>query len=168
MRGAGKIALLILLNATLVQVALSGDWANSTEDYAALAKFVLLYFLIIAAVRTRQDFSLLLMMLLVGAAYWGFEAKFHGISLVDGRLEGFGGPGCAGSNELASITVTLLPLVGGMVFLFRGWRRVFVVLAAPFILNLLMLCNSRGGFVGLIIAAVALPALVPKAYARKH
>ena len=64
--------------------------------------------------------------LLCGLFYWGFESRILGnFTMQQGRLENFGGPGCAKSNELASIVVSLLPVFVGLMA-FVNWREKFV------------------------------------------
>jgi len=152
--------ILMVLNAFVVHLGFAYDADESWKVFVEMFKFSVLFFLVVATIRTKHDFILLLSFFTIGLGYWGFEARFVGLPpLVDGRLEGFGGPGCANSNELASITATLLPLIGGLLFLIRGFRRVLGVIAAGLALNILMLCNSRGGFVGLFCGAITLPVL---------
>lgn len=156
---AGLCLLLMVVNGLLVHLAFAFEPRTSWEAYVAMAKFALLYFLVVAAVRTPKDFILLLSFLVIGLGYWGFEAKFVGVTMTNGRLEKFGGPGCAGSNELASITVTLLPMAAGLLLLLRGAPRILMLAFAALAMNILMFCNSRGGFVGLIASGMTLPLL---------
>lgn len=159
----GKRALsfliLMLINGVIVHFAFAYHPDISWETYVEMFKFAVLFPLILAAIRNTYDFKLLLAFFTIGLGYWGFEARFVGVTLINGRLEQFGGPGCANSNELASITATLLPPIGGLLFMIRGVRRVLGALAAGLALNILMLCNSRGGFIGLMAGAFTLPVL---------
>ena len=89
--------------------------------------------------------------LVLGVAYWGGAARFWGTLIIDrGRLEHFGGPGCDQSNELASIMVCLLPVIIGFLAMLKGRQRLFVIASALLGLNIVMMCQSRGGFISLI------------------
>ena len=156
---ASLCLILMVINGLMVHFMFAFDPKASWESYVAMAKFALLFFLIVAAVRTPHDFKCLLAFFLLGIGYWGFEAKFVGVTMTDGRLEKFGGPGCAGSNELASIVVTLLPLTAGLLLMTRGARRIATLATAALAMNILMFCNSRGGFVGLMASGLTLPLL---------
>lgn len=153
---AGVFLVLGLANAGVVHFLGAYDRVASYEVLVEFAKFNVLYFVMIAAVRSQRDFFLLLVFFTVGLGYWGFEAKFIGLTLENGRLEYFGGPGCANSNELASIIASLLPLVGCLLFVTKGVGRLMTVFASGLALNTLLLCNSRGGFLGAIAGIPAL------------
>ncbi len=153
------LLILLLANAGLVHVAFAYNRTISWEVLNLLLKYSLFYYLTLQCIRSPRDFILLLTFFALGLGYWGFEGKFVGVTLISGRLERFGGPGCSNSNELASITATLLPMIGGLLFLVKGMWRVFLVFTTALSLNILMLCNSRGGFIGLITAAFTLPIL---------
>jgi hypothetical protein len=70
----------------------SFDWKNSWLSYVEMAKFVVLFFLLMTAVQTENDFLWLMMFCFAcGLFYWGLEAKFGKIQIIRGRLEGFEG-----------------------------------------------------------------------------
>ncbi len=148
------LGMLILLNATAVHFVLSRSWSVSLPSYELLAKLVLLFFLLVAAIRTERDFRLVLLTFVIGMGYIGWEATINDRGhIVKGRLEGVGAPGADHANQLASLAVTILPLAG-VLFLTGSWKdKVITFLATPFILNVLLLCNSRGAFLSAIASA---------------
>jgi O-antigen ligase len=146
----------ILLNATFVHFVLAPDRLISEEPYYLLQKFVLLHFLIRGAVRSRADFVLLLLALLLGAGYTGYEVTFNDRGKMDGsRLEGIGAAGVRNSNELSALYVVLMPLYGGLFFIGSRLYKGVVAVVTPMILNVLLMCNSRGAFLGAIVSAGA-------------
>jgi hypothetical protein len=150
-------AVLMLLNAVAVHILLAEYLEISEGPLTLLAKFVLLFFLIVWSIRDEKDLRIVLVSILLGAAYIGYMVTIDGAAKIrGGRLEGVGAPGARQSNELASLIVTILPLIGGLIM--GGLYRVRVVaaLAAPLILNVVLLCNSRGGFLGLVGSGVTL------------
>ncbi|REJ64755.1 MAG: O-antigen ligase domain-containing protein [Planctomycetota bacterium] len=147
----------MLINALFVHIAFAYVPEKSWEMWTLMGKYAVFYFLALATIRSARDFTWFLGFFALGLAYWGFEGKFVGVTLISGRLEKFGGPGCSNSNELASITATLLPLMGALIIMVRGIRRVIVAFGTALALNILMLANSRGGFVGLLVGAVTIP-----------
>ena len=149
-----RMAMGILINATIVHFVLAKNIHVSNLAYTYLAKFILLYFLILYAVRTKRDFKILLFILVLGCSYIGYEVTINKRGRVRGnRLEGVGAPGAKGANQLASLVATNLPLAGA---LFMAARRPMekVVLAGltPLVLNVVILCNSRGAFLSLILS----------------
>jgi len=159
------LAVGILLNATLVHLFLAPSWAVSLGPYSLLAKFVLLYFLIRASLWERQDIYRLCAILVLGAGYIGYEVTINDRGHIQkGRLEGVGVPGATGANELGNLLVTVLPLIGTCVIHGPLALRLFALAAAPLVLNVILLVNSRGTFLGLIAAAIVfLPACPPRA-----
>ncbi len=147
LKRVGKMALLVLLNLSLVHVFLANDPENSFKSYQLTAKFVLLFFLIVWSVRTVGDLKILLLAFSVGLGYLGYEVTLNKRGhIVQSRLEGIGAPGAEASNQLASMLVTTLPIVGGLFFIGAVREKAFAALTAPLALNVVILCNSRAAF----------------------
>lgn len=146
-----RAAIAIAFNATVVHFVVSSSPSVSLNNYVELLKYVLLFFLMCHAVRTRDDLRILIMAVAIGAAYIGYEATINERgSFIGSRLEGIGAPAADTSNSLASVMLLALPLAGSL--LVGGKRRHWLtaILASPLILNVVLLCNSRGAFLGLI------------------
>lgn len=150
------MALLMAVNGTLVHFVFALSPAVSMEGYIELLKFVLLFFLLWSAVTSKEDFRIALLAIALGAAYIGYEVTINGRGDFSGsRLEGVGAPGADAANSLACLMLVSLPLAGSL-FLGSSWKNKLVVaVSAPLILNVLLLCNSRGGFIALIGTGVA-------------
>lgn len=150
-RATTLAGLAMIANATFVQVALATDPAISFDGYVELIKFVMLYFLMSAAIQDRRDLRTVLVSLALGGAYIGYEVWYNERGDFNaGRLEGVGAPGADTANALASMLLMVLPLIGSLFIDGRRWQKALVVLAAPLALNVVILCNSRGAFLGLI------------------
>jgi putative inorganic carbon (HCO3(-)) transporter len=164
----GLIAVLMAVNALGVHLILAPAPDLSARLLILLFKFVLLYFLMIASVRTRADLRLVLWSMITYASYIGYEVLVNdrGRSIA-GRLEGIGAAGVQSSNELASLLLSIMPF-GGYLFL-TGTRREKVVAAVTtsLSLNVLLLCNSRGAFLGLAAAAGTILVMAPKGVRRQ-
>jgi O-antigen ligase len=146
---------LIALNATFVHVALPLDRSVSEGPYVLLLKFTLLCALIVVALRDRRDLRIAMWSIAIGAAYIGYEVTINDRGSLSGaRLEGIGAAGVQNANQLASLMATVLPLIGGL-YLTGGWReKIGAVIVAPFVLNVLLLCNSRGAFLASIVGGI--------------
>ena len=119
-----------------------------------LAKLVVLYALIIALVRTEWAFDLFVTLHVLGAGWWGWEAYTHP-KRVSGRLLNVGSGDTFGDNATASQLLVVLPFLVVYGLLCKDKRiRGLMVVAAPFIINLFILCNSRGALVGLLAAVL--------------
>jgi len=167
-RVLAMIVAAILVNATFVHCALAENMQVSAGAYFLLAKFVLLFFLITAAVRTRTDFQIVLFSILLGAGYIGYEVTVNDRGRIrSGRLEGVGAPGAEGANELASLMVSILPLTGAVFVAGRTWEKAAMLVVAPFVLNVVLLCSSRGALLATSISAVLVLVLAPSHIRRK-
>jgi O-antigen ligase len=82
------------------------------------------------------------------------------------RLETIGGPGVDDSNLLAAHMVTGLVAAGFLFIKTAGWRRWIAFGTLPFIMNTIVLTQSRGGFLALVAGGLAAWYLSPKQYRR--
>ena len=152
-----RMAVLIALNASFVHWFLAGgaDW--SFDAYMLLVKFMVLFFLVVHAIRGENDLWFAVLVLVVGMAYIGYEATVNDRGVFSGgRLEDIGAPGAATANFLASLGVTILPLAGMLILVGPRVYRWVAVVCAPFIFNVVLLCNSRGAFLAGLFALVVM------------
>jgi O-antigen ligase len=148
-------AIWMAVNATFVQFVIASHPDISFENYVEFLKFVLLFFLLWRAIHDRHDMRIVIMSIALGAAYIGYEVTINERGDFNGsRLEGVGAPGADSSNSLASVMLLVLPLIGTLFINGNLRHKATAVLAAPFALNVLLLCNSRGAFLGLIGAGL--------------
>lgn len=160
--------LLILLNATLVHFLIASNSAVSMASYSLLAKFVLLYWLMLAAVRDHTDLRVVLYALILGSAYIGFEITINEAgSIVRGRLEGVGAPGASNANELGALLATVLPINAYLFLCGKRWEKVMSMACGGLTTNAILLCNSRGVFLGCIAATLCILFFIPKADRKK-
>ena len=148
-------ALALVANAVMVHLVLAADPVTSGEELVELFKFTLLFFLIWGAIQDRRDFRLVLLTIALGAAYIGYEVTINERGDFNGaRLEGVGAPGADSANTLANLLLITLPLTGSLFVKGTKLERLVVLISAPLALNVLILCNSRGAFLGLIGAGL--------------
>lgn len=148
-------AIAVALNASLVHVAWSANQAISLDTYVEVLKYVLLYFMMCSAIRDKRDFRIALLTLALGAGYIGWEVTInHRGQFTHSRLEGVGAPAADTSNGLASLILLVLPLAGSLFVEGSKKEKLAAIVTAPLILNVLLLCNSRGAFLGLIGAGL--------------
>ena len=150
-----KWLLFFVLYSFIVTLSPLAVWKEeSWEASITLAKFFVLYWLIIKVAGTKQHFRSLLLCQMLGVASWGWTA-FEAPKRAAGRLYGIGGADSFNDNFAAIHIVGLLPLIGIGLFTGKRWEKVVCILVAPFVLNMFILCNSRGPFLALIFMAVA-------------
>jgi len=154
---ANVVAILIVLNATFVHFLLAPKPEISYPAYNLLCKFTLLFFLFQNAIRNALDFKIALLTLVLCGTFVGYQVTIEKRGkIVAGRLEGIGAPGATSANTLSSLIVPLIPISGGLLLTGNSKERLIAILACPLILNTLILCNSRGAFLGAMCAAIVL------------
>ena len=149
--GAHTAAIIMAVNATFVHLLLAVDRAVSIDTYIELLKYSLLFYLIWYSIRDKKDYRTAVMAIALGAGYIGYEITINGRGDFSGsRLEDVGAPGAASANSLASLMLTCLPLIGSLLVDGKKYQKAIAILTAPLVLNVLILCNSRGAFLGLV------------------
>lgn len=140
---------------------IQAPWALSSvhmEGAILFTKYALLVFLIYATVRTPEQVRDTLIVHIAGCVYLGWLAYNAGGG---GRLEGVGGPGINDANSMAMQLGTGVICGAALMLREKLPRFSLVLLCMPFILNGMVLGNSRGAFVGLFVAGLCLWVLKP-------
>ncbi len=141
---------LLVINAFIVTYTTAVWKEQSLEQSIIFLKFLLMYLLIIASVRTKEHYVYLLYMHTYGIFSWGWSA-YRDPRRSAGRLYGIGGPNAWSDNGAASVFVAILPMVGSMFITGQKWVKFLSGATVVFVLNAFILCNSRGGMVGMIM-----------------
>ena len=151
----------LVLNIIVVHVLFAANPDSSIGWIILRLKFVLLFFLLQYAIRDERDYRIVTWAIVLGMGYIGYEATIQGRGhFSGGRLEGIGAAGVDSSNQLASLLVTALPL--GTTLLFTAipkWQKAAVVVLCACAFNVVLLCNSRGSFLGALLAGVVFMAM---------
>jgi len=152
----------IAVNATFVHFVFAPNRSYSAICYELLVKYVVLFFLMIIATRSVKDFRIVLLSILLGASYIGYEVTFNNRGKIrKNRLEGVGAPGASQANELASLMVTILPLTGVFLLSDRWREKIITVPIGGLLVNVILLCNSRGAFLSCIGSAAVFLVVTP-------
>ncbi len=73
------------------------------------------------------------------------------------RLDGVGLPDASDANMLAALVILMLPFYVVFFFTENGWIRFLPLVSMIMVINMFVMCGSRGAFVGLAVqAAVAI------------
>lgn len=151
---------LLLFGVNVIVVTLwAQDRVRSWYWTVALLKLILLYIIVPVAVRTPAHFDMFSAAHIGGATYWGYKA-WDDPTREAGRLKDVGGPDTQNENAAAAHLLTVLPFIA--VYAFTVKRRSLqaaIAVSGAFVVNVIILCNSRGATVGLIAMAGAAIAL---------
>jgi hypothetical protein len=154
---AAPILALMIVNAVLVHWLLAVNPDSSYGWLILRLKFILLFFLLQYAIRDEKDFRITMTSIALGIGYIGYEATINERGhFSGGRLEGIGAAGVNSANHLASLLITVLPL--GLTAVFtdtKKWLKGLILAASGFAFNVVLMCNSRGAFLGLIVGGFA-------------
>src|SRR5688572_15009959 len=154
---------LLLLLAQAANTSIVTLWAIAPELSltwsTAYWKLVVTFILFSALIRNVRGLELVVLFQIIGAAYWGWDAL--DARRTNTRLEGIGSGDTLNSNLLGAHLLTIIPLAL-ILTLMKGprWMRGIAMVCVPFIVNLLILANSRGATVGFVAAGLASLVLV--------
>lgn len=151
------LLVLYAVNATLIHYANANNPERSLESMVMLWKQIGLLLLIVCSLRSRFDMQLFIAAVLLGSLYFGYEVVINDRgSFSGGRMEGIGAPGAGEANYLAGLMLFCIPLAGNWLF-FGNWRqRVLSIVTLVLILEVVLRCNSRGAYLGLICGGIYL------------
>jgi hypothetical protein len=156
-----------LLIAFTVWIWIQTFWAINVPthmDGAILCtKYLILSYVVFRLSGTEKGVSLFLLAHVGGCFLFGLRAYSINVA---GRLETVGGPGVDDANLLGAHLVTGLIIAGFLFIGSRGFRRWIVLATLPFILNAIVLTQSRGGFLAMVAAGLCGWYLAPKVYKR--
>jgi putative inorganic carbon (hco3(-)) transporter len=144
-----------LVNVNLVHYLLAPSQAVSFERYFLVMKFFALFVVLAVCIQNAKDLRVAFWSLTLCAAYIGYEVTINKRGqFFDGRLQGIGAAGVQEPNELAALLGTVLPFAAGLFFTGSTREKIAIAIIGPLILNVVLLCNSRGAFLALIAGAV--------------
>lgn len=149
LRWLAASAVLMLLVTATVAVSLE----ISLDKFILWAKMAMIFpLLMVGVVRTKDGFNWFVAAHMLGAFWWGWNAWMDP-NRVQGRLINIGSGDSLNDNSAAIHLLTVLPFT--VIYLLAEkdkWLRLAALVALPFVVNTLILCNSRGAMVGLAAA----------------
>lgn len=152
---------------TVVVTAWAIDVARSWFYTVVCLKLVLLYALIPAAIRTPAHFDAFGAIHVAGATYWGYKA-WDDPKRKAGRLRDVGGPDTQNDNQAAGHLLTVIPFaILYVVTEKRKLQRALYAVGGAFVINVFILCNSRGATVGMLAGGIAAIFLAGKGRRKK-
>lgn len=123
------------------------------EIYLTLViKYLVLYLLIIKTVDTPKKFERLIGFFLAGQFYLGWIVYEVGRTSGGGRVEGMGTTDARDSNGLAALMVTSVSFLIHYLITGKKWQKCCALPMLVFILNALILVNSRISLIALMVS----------------
>lgn len=144
--------LVVLGLLTVLMTPLAVNPERSWEASTQYLKLILFHGLIVATVRSEKAFDGFVALHMLGAGWWGLEA-WRDPSRDAGRLAKVGSGDTQSDNLAAAHLLSVIPFIAVYLLTHRDRRLKGIALAvAPFVINTIILCNSRGATLGLIAA----------------
>ncbi|MFP7753819.1 O-antigen ligase family protein [Thermodesulfobacteriota bacterium B35] len=151
------LILLALLAWMMIIAPFTPDPARSWAKVYDFFRYVLIFFLINKTLSDFARYRLFTVTLLLCTFYIAVLAHHY---FSGSRLDGVGLPDASDANMLAALVILLLPLYVVAIFAEKGMIRVLPLLAMVLVINMFVMCGSRGAFVGLLVqGGLALPLL---------
>lgn len=136
----------IILNMFVVSYMFALFPDASFEKTMDVVNKLMLFYLLVSLMRTQQDYRILMWVIIVCVSHMGFIAWDVGSN----RDIGVIAPNATEENALSAHVMAMLPFFGIYFLLSNRWQKIFILLAVPFCLNLIILANSRATVVGLM------------------
>lgn len=153
------LAIMLGVTATVaISPSVSAQWIMDWTKMAILFPVVMA-----GVIRSRQDFDLFMLAHMLGGFHWGWEA-YQNPHRQAGRLMSVGSGDTLHDNAAAAHLLTVLPFTAVSLANATGFMRIVGFISLPFVLNTIILCNSRGSMVGMTVAAVMSFWLVRRGY----
>jgi len=149
--GSGRWTIVFFLLSLIITLTLAVNPGNAQQLQYALFTYCLIVFIMVKTIMDEKQLRALLTAMVVLAGYVGVNAWLYG-ERVNDRLEGIGSTDAFGANELGLLLASLVPFLAVLLINGRKTERILCLLAAPFILNAFILCNSRGAALALVLA----------------
>jgi hypothetical protein len=157
------LCLLLVMISVTFTTAINEDL--TIEWLTEWSKMAIIFPMLAAGViRNRDGFNAFVSAHVFGAFWWGWEA-YRNPKREAGRLVNIGSGDSLQDNGAAAHLVTTLPFAVIYAVTEKNPKlRAIGLLATPFIINTLILCNSRGSMVGLGMAGIAAILLIKTGY----
>ncbi len=134
-------------------------WPIAVDKYlhekflTIFVKYLLFIFLISKIVITKKQFEYLIGAFLLGQFYISWVAHSMGRT-GQARLENLAGSDTQDANSAAALVATAIPILINYLIIGKKWQKCCSLIIMVFVFNALVLINSRGAFLGLVVASL--------------
>jgi uncharacterized membrane protein len=153
----------------LIGDATVGRYTTTDHPTVKFTKIMIFIFLLTHIITDLKKFDNLIWVFVLCALILGLQAwDLPRRAFVRGRLEGIGGADFSESNFFAAFMASMLPLIGVQLLRSKKWiPRIVCFFSAAFTANAVVLCRSRGAFVGIAAGALAAIFMSPSEFRKK-
>lgn len=143
---------LFLMTIVSIIVSFYAVWPEM-HNRNLVTQIKLFFFVIIAykVLDSPQKYERLIWVHILGVFYIGWVAHGFGRTSFE-RLDGVGPVDGTDANDTAAVLLTALPIVIHLLIHSKFWLRLVLLLIFAYIIDGVVLCNSRGAFVGIFVS----------------
>ncbi|MGE4519332.1 MAG: O-antigen ligase family protein [Desulfobacteraceae bacterium] len=146
-----------------------GRYSTTDHPTVKFTKIIIFLFLFTHIITDFKKIDSLIWVLILCSWILGMQAwDLPRRAFVGGRLEGIGGADFSEANFFAAFMASMLPIIG--IQFLRSKKltsRMICFFSAAFTANAVVLCRSRGAFVGIAFGALAAVFMVPREFRKK-
>jgi putative inorganic carbon (hco3(-)) transporter len=161
--------LIVIWTLTFLSPETVGRYSDTDHPSIKLTKiffFALMMTHIITDIKKLNNFfwTLASVSLFLGVKAWNTPFSHF----VGGRLEGIGGADFGEANFFGAFMAAMLPLIGIQFLQSKKWiGKLYALVCGAFTANAVILCRSRGAFLGMAMGALASLWFAPKGLRKK-
>lgn len=126
------------------------DPKESFKKAEIFYKLTIQIFLMMYILRETKHFRFVIWVMLLGVANFGRIAYERGSN----RDLGVIAPNSTEENAISAHVAAMLPFFGLYFLIGKNWEKVVTIISAPFLINLIILANSRASFVAVLVIAL--------------
>ena len=148
-----EILLVIFLGVVWLSIPLGLGFNSEGSNAVKMTKVVIILLMASHVITNLKRYEAMIWTLIIAGLYLGFETYAAPASMFrGGRLDvGIGGSDFGEGNFLGAHFAMLLPFLGVM-FIKGGWKtRGLCLISGVFVTNSIILCRSRGIFLGILV-----------------
>lgn len=154
LHGADYKLILWLIAFTVWMYFISGFFAIDPKESFKKAeifyKLTIQIFLMMYILRETKHFRFVIWVMLLGVANFGRIAYERGSN----RDLGVIAPNSTEENAISAHVAAMLPFFGLYFLIGKNWEKVVTIISAPFLINLIILANSRASFMAVLVIAL--------------
>ena len=126
---------------------------SNWEYLMKMTKLFVFIFFLLRIVDSLHDYKLTVWMFILGILFLAYQAHTVSAShFYNGRLDSLGGMDFGEANGLAAISAVAVLFAGIEMLRVRGtWKKIPYIIGATYIMHTIILTQSRGVFVGLLV-----------------
>ncbi len=147
-----SLLLLVVIAALVTPFAVAVD--RSVHYLELLLQLSVLVLVMVVTLDSPKHWRWAVLVMTLGSFTWGFDAWLDP-ERVAGRLQAIGGPDSFNDNSAAVHLLAMLPFIAVMGVYGSRVERVVALVSFPFVVNTIILCNSRGATLAMACMGLA-------------